>query len=204
VGPLAARLSGLDRQWGPDIPGRRSSAVLALLSADDDPQLLLTLRDPGLAHHGGQISLPGGGREELDRSPADTACRETYEEIGLPPARIDLIGQMDSRGLPVSRNQVVPVVGLWSGHDELGIDTTEVEQVLFWPVSLLADPAYRMTARHRSGYSGPAWQIDELFLWGFTAQLVDALLELGGWAGPWDGGRTTDVPPRFLGFNSEV
>jgi 8-oxo-dGTP pyrophosphatase MutT (NUDIX family) len=198
VDRLARRLRPLDPGWPTGGPGQRASAVLALLSESADPDLVLTVRAAGLAHHGGQISLPGGGREPGDARPADTALRETREEIGLSPDQVRPLGQMGLRQIPVSGNQVIPVVGLWSGQAAVApYDLGEVAQVVRWPIADLADPAHRVTARHPRGGAGPAWRFADLFLWGFTAWVVDALLELGGWWQPWDATRVADVPARF-------
>ena len=195
---LIGRLDPLETAWTPPHEGERPSAVLALLSSSEDPDLVLTLRAAGLEYHGGQISLPVGGREPEDDSPTDTALREAREEIGLLPSCVHPVGQLHTRDILVSQNRVVPVVGLWSGSDPIRVcDEVEVEQVFRWSVSDLADPANRVTARHPRGNMGPAWQIGDLFLWGFTANIVDVLLRLGGWERPWDVDRIVDVPPRF-------
>ena len=183
--------------WAP-AGTERPSAVLALLSTGGRPDLVVTVRSPGLAHHGGQISFPGGGREPGDASPAATALRETAEEIGLDPARVSVLGQLPLRPLAVSSNRVVPVVGEWDGAGDLyPADPAEVDRVVRWPVVLLADPAYRVTARHPRGGTGVAFVWDDLFLWGFTAGLADQLLRLGGWERPWDASRVVDVPARY-------
>ena len=198
VGRLCDRLDPVERSWAQPHSGERPSAVLALLSVSEDPDLVLTLRAAGLDHHPGQISLPGGGREPGDVSPTDTAVREADEEIGLSPACVRSVGQLHTRDIVVSRNRVVPIVGLWSGTDPITVcDKAEVEKILRWTLSDLADPANRVTARHPRGNAGPAWQMGDLFLWGFTAAVVDVLLRLGGWERDWDKDRIVDVPPRF-------
>jgi len=201
VAPLVGRLAPLDARWAP-VGDERPSAVVALLSLAQDPDLVLTLRASGLDYHSGQICLPGGGREPGDLSPADTALREAMEEIGLPPSSVRPVGQLRTRQIVASHNRVVPVVGLWSGTDPLSVsDKAEVETILRWPISDLADPDHRVTVRHPLGGMGPAWQIDDLFLWGFTAYVVDALIRLANWEHPWDTTNVVAIPPRFLGKN---
>ena len=196
--PLIDHLDPIETAWETPREGERPSAVLVPLSLAEDPDLVLTVRAASLDHHPGQISLPGGGREPGDLSPTDTALREAHEEIDLPPSSVRPVGQLHTRDVIVSRNRVVPVVGLWSGADPIAAcDKEEVDTVLRWSVSDLADPANRVTARHPRGSFGPAWQMDGLFLWGFTAAVVDALLKVGGWELPWDVDRILDVPPRF-------
>ena len=195
---MAARLSPLDTGWPAVVAGSRPAAVLVLLSDAADPDLVLTVRSPALSHQPGQMALPGGGREPGDVSPAATAIRETTEEIGLTAQHIRPLGQLPMRGLPINRNQVIPVVGWWPDRVGLGpIDSGEVAGVVRWPISWLADPAHRLTARHPRGSSGPAWQAGELFLWGLTAGIVDTLLRLGGWDQPWDTSRVVEVPAEF-------
>jgi len=74
------------------------------------------------------------------------------------------------------------------------VDPAETAVVARVPVADLVDPANRGQVHHPSGYTGPAFQVADLLVWGFTAGLVDALLELGGWAGPWDRNRVYELP----------
>ncbi len=178
--------------------GTAHAAVLILLSDSSAPDLLFTERAAHLRKHAGQISFPGGGREPGDVDPQATALRETWEEIGLPPERVEIIGQLPATRLPVSRFDVAPVVGRWSGRDPLvTASDREVAAIHRWSLAELADPAHRVTSRHPGGHMGPAWQFGDAFLWGFTAYLTDALLELGGWTQPWDRDRVINVPARF-------
>ena len=196
---LQSELDPADPRWGLSAPGGRDSAVLALLSLDPDPDLVITVRASGLQHHGGQLSFPGGGREPADLSPSDTALRETCEEVGIKQEDITIVGQMWMRDLPVSANRVIPIVGTWAGQACPTVRyPVEVESVVLWRVGELADPANRVMARHPRGGQGPAWMMGDLFLWGFTGGLVNALLNLGGWEREWDKTRVVDVPRRFL------
>ena len=63
---------------------------------------------------------------------------------------------------------------------------------------LLFDPANRVTWTHPAGFSGPGFLVGELFVWGFTAYLLDGLFDLAGWTVPWDGNRVADIPERFM------
>ena len=61
------------------------------------------------------------------------------------------------------------------------------------PVAALADPAHRLRVRHPSGFVGPAFVVAGLLVWGFTGGILSALLDLGGWARPWDTNRALDL-----------
>ena len=89
--------------------------------------------------------------------------------------------------LPPSGFVVTPVLGHWREPHPVGVvDTAEVAAVRRLPVAELTDPVNRFTARHPSGYRGPGFEVGGLFVWGFTAGLLDRLLRLAGWERPWD------------------
>lgn len=174
------------------------AAVLMLLSDRDNPDLVFTERSTGLRNHAGQISFPGGRRDAGDLDSAHTALREANEEIGLAPQAVRVLGQLPPARVPIGSYQVAPVVGLWSGSEPISAHSpAEVASVQRWTISELAEPSHRVTFVHPRGTTGPAWVFGEMFLWGFTAHLVDRLLTLGGWNQSWDTSRRVMVPRRF-------
>lgn len=175
--------------------GRRS-AVLIVLTADDE--VLLLERSSGLRKHSGQIAFPGGG-EEAGETPAETALRETWEEVGIDPASVRILGQLPSINIPASGFDVVPVVGWWREPGELALNAGEVASALLVPLADLADPAHRFTAQAR-GFLGPGFDVSGMFCWGFTALILDEVLRAGGWERPWDERDVRPVPERLLGL----
>jgi hypothetical protein len=98
--------------------------------------------------------------------------------------------------LPPSGFLVSPVLAYWREPGVVGpVDPAETAVVARVPVGELADPANRGQVQHSSGFVGPAFQVADLLVWGFTAGLVDILLELGGWSVPWDRNRVFELPP---------
>ncbi len=80
-----------------------------------------------------------------------------------------------------------PVVAFWRApHPVDVVDAAEVAAVARVPVAELVDPASRLQVTHPSGWTGPAFEVRDLLVWGFTAGLLDRLLALGGWERPWD------------------
>ena len=198
--PLLAAVPGLDARALsrlPVDPGARAGAVLVLLAdgEPDGPDVLLTRRADGLRHHPGQPAFPGGAQDPGDDGPVGTALREAAEEVGLEPATVRPLALLPGLWVPPSGFVVVPVLAHWEApHRVAAVDRAEVSEVLRVPLAVLADPARRLTVRHPSGWAGPGFELPGLLVWGFTAGLLDRLLELGGFARPWDASRTRDSP----------
>lgn len=116
------------------------SAVLALLfPKNNEPHVLLTLRNSYNGVHSKQISFPGGKREEFDNSFEQTALRETEEEVGISPESIQVIGQLTEVYIPPSRFLVHPFVGTCSAQPLYRPDSTEVSEIIECPISQLLD-----------------------------------------------------------------
>jgi hypothetical protein len=106
-----------------------------------------------------------------------------------------VFGQLPPVGVPVSGFDVTTVLGWWQNPTQVAaVDPGEVASVADVPVTDLADPANRVRVRHPSGYSGPGFQVGGLLIWGMTAHLVDAVLDLGGWQRPWNRSRVVAAP----------
>lgn len=176
--------------------GGRRSAVLILFGEDErGPTVLLTERAHDMRSHPGQPSFPGGRLERADRGPVDAALREAAEETGVDPAGVDVVAVLPDLFLPVGESVVTPVLGWWRAPSPVSVvDASEVASVHVVPIDELVDPANRVSARHPSGYVGPAFIIDRLLVWGFTAGLLDRLLRLGGFERPWDASRVEPLP----------
>jgi 8-oxo-dGTP pyrophosphatase MutT (NUDIX family) len=161
----------------------------------DNADVLLIQRSDGLRRHAGQVAFPGGATEPEDVSATATALREAAEEVGLQPDTVDVLTELPALWLPPSGFVVTPVVGYWRSPHPVGVvDEAEVASVHRVRVRELVDPANRFTVRHPSGFTGPGFAVDGLFVWGFTAGLLDRLLRLAGWEQPWDRTRSRPLP----------
>ena len=89
--------------------------------------------------------------------------------------------------IPVSRFVVTPVLAWWrTPHPVHALASAEVARVVRVPVTELVDPANRMLVVHPSGWVGPGFQVRQMLVWGFTAGVLSVLLDLAGWARPWE------------------
>ncbi|SHK16868.1 NUDIX hydrolase [Rhodothermus profundi] len=159
----------------------REAGVLALLFPEqDDPYLLLVARPAHLKDHGGQIGFPGGRREQGETL-QETALREAYEELGLPPERIDVLGALTPLYIPVSNYCVHPFVGCIASLPELRPCPEEVEAVLRIPLTALLDPTNRRRERwmiRGQAVMVPFFAIQHYRIWGATAMMLAELLAL--------------------------
>jgi hypothetical protein len=107
--------------------------------------------------------------------------------VGLRPDTVDVLAELPALWLAPSGFVVTPVLGYWHSPHPVGVvDEAEVASVHRVPLRELLLPANRFTVWHPSGYRGPGFAVSGLFVWGFTAGLLDRLLRFAGWEQPWD------------------
>ncbi len=195
----------------PDGDRPRLSAVLVLFGVLDhvpagtghpavarDLDVLLTRRALTLSHHPGQIAFPGGGIDPGDAGPQAAAVREAVEETGLDATGVRVLGTLPDLPVTASRNLVTPVLAWWAQPSSVAAtDPAETVDVFRVAVADLVDPDHRVTAvvRHADReYRGPAFVVDGVVVWGFTAFVLDRLFDELGWSVPWDESRTVPAP----------
>ena len=181
----------------PPPDGGRASAVLVLLGEQrpGEPDLLVLQRAATMRNHAGQPAFPGGAADPSDRDRAATALREANEEVGLDPASATVLSALPELYIPVSRFVVTPVLAWWHApHPVRPCDPAEVAHVARLPIAELVDPENRVRVRHPSGWIGPAFRVQGMLVWGFTAGVISALLDMAGWSRPWQPGRILEMP----------
>ncbi|MGB3187290.1 MAG: CoA pyrophosphatase [Ornithinimicrobium sp.] len=189
--------------------GGRASAVLILMapaqvltSATDSSAtrnspgseiaetVMLTRRAATMRSHAGQVSFPGGGQEPGDSDPVATALREAAEEIGLDAAGVSVLATLPTLHITISGYDVTPVLAWWHQPSQVyPRQPAEVDQVLRVRVADLINPDNRFRVRHSSGYIGPAFAVSGSTIWGFTAGVLDRLLDVVGLTRAWDPNR---------------
>ena len=189
------RLPGPIARLGGAAPASARRGAVLMLFADGPagPDLLLTQRSATMRSHAGQPAFPGGANDPGEDA-VTAALRESFEETGVDPASELPVALLPELFLAPSSFLVSPVLAYWREPGEVrAVDPAETATVARVPVSELSDPANRGQVRLSNGWMGPAFRVADLLVWGFTAGLVDSLLDLGGWARPWDRDRLFDL-----------
>jgi 8-oxo-dGTP pyrophosphatase MutT (NUDIX family) len=160
---------------GADLRAYTPAAVLVpLLETPSGLHILLTRRTDRLRAHPGQISFPGGRMESYDRDPAQTALRESYEEIGLAVGRITLMGALDPCRT-VTGFLVYPIVGVLAPDMAFSPDPNEVAELISIPVAIALDrKRYERKQRWMSGQLRVSHLIryEQHEVWGATARIL--------------------------------
>jgi 8-oxo-dGTP pyrophosphatase MutT (NUDIX family) len=180
----------------------RDAAVLVLFSGPQSDQpnsdlpgdvdLLLTVRASTLRHHAGQAAFPGGASDPADHGPVDTALREAREETGIDIDRLHPLATMERTFIAPSGFHVVPVLAYSADPGPVAVvDQAETAIVARVPLRAFINPANRLMVYRDSltrRFAGPAFLLNEMLVWGFTGQVISAMLDVAGWAKPWDTG----------------
>ena len=184
----------------------RDAAVLVLFSGPqdsptgglpDDADLLVTVRASTLRHHAGQAAFPGGAADPGDESPIHTALREANEETGIDIGRLAPLATLEKMFIPPSGFHVVPVLAYSADPGPVAVvDESETAVVARVPVRAFINPENRLMVYRKENtrrLAGPAFLLNEMLVWGFTGQVISAILDVAGWAKPWNTGDVREL-----------
>jgi 8-oxo-dGTP pyrophosphatase MutT (NUDIX family) len=174
--PLAELLTAddLEKQQLAGAQPLKPAAVLLLVVNRPEPAVVFTQRTTHLPDHAGQISFPGGRCDADDCSPEDTALREAREEVGVEPARVELLGRLPEYRTSTGYS-VTPVVGWAEPPLEYRPDPHEVEDVFEVPLAFLLDARnHRYESAFHRGRMRRFWAMPygERYIWGATAGML--------------------------------
>jgi len=153
---------------------RPASVLVPVMRRPQGLRILLTKRTETLRSHRGQISFPGGRREDSDASAAAAATREAEEETGIPPAAVEVIGYLDDYPT-ISRYLVTPVVGLVEDLEQVRPCAREVAEIFEVPLPFLLDSAnFERKFLSREGFNVPFFELNYggYRIWGATAGML--------------------------------
>lgn len=158
-----------------------AAVLLPIYEKEGEYYILFTKRTQKVEHHKGQISFPGGARHEQDRDLKDTALRETFEEIGVRPGDVTILGELDNMSTLTSNFLITPFVGIIPYPYEFIINEDEIEELVEVPLSALADERnYREEVYIIEGAPnmGRVYEYNGRVIWGATARILKQFLDL--------------------------
>ena len=164
-------------------PAKPAAVLIPLFAHEGSWQVLFTRRNANLPEHSGQVAFPGGRADETDRSAKETALRETYEEIGLPPQKVRLLGQLNEF-TTITNYRITPVVGIIPWPYDFVLEDHEVSRIFSIPLQWLSDPAHHEKRFRTISNDLPPLPVyyfepyDGEILWGVSAQLMLRFIEV--------------------------
>jgi len=164
-------------------PGFRPSAVLMPFFYEDDQlKVLFTVRHKDLKHHKGEISFPGGKKDDEDKDLIETALRETKEEVGIDRSQITIVGQMDDL-FTLTKYIITPYVGIITGNFKIITSDQEVFRVIKVPLSIFGKNGYFQEEEWKMTQNGASHPIFYYYwrkniIWGATAYMMNQFMEI--------------------------
>lgn len=162
-------------------PKRNSGVLLLLYPVNNIWHIVFMKRRHDGGPHSGQISFPGGREEAGDKSLIHTALREAYEETGITPEMVEVLGTLSPLHIPVSNNTVLPVVGYTKQTPAFKPDPAEVDYLIEAGLSILLMPQTakkKFTVINKVKVTVPYYEIGNHHIWGATAMILGEFLEV--------------------------
>jgi len=151
--------------------------LVPIYRSDGASHLVLTRRRSDLRRHAGEISFPGGRRDDADADLRTTALREAEEEIGLPRAQVEVIGTLPATSTFATGYEIHPFVGTIPPGVAWELSPREVDAVLELPLEQIrAGRTVTRLKRRGVTFLTDAYVVEDHLIWGATARIVEHLL----------------------------
>ena len=147
---------------------------------EGEVRVLLTRRSSRLNNHRGEVAFPGG-RVDAGETMLEAALREAHEEVGLPPAAVRVIGQLEPLSTIASQSSITPIVGVIESLPPLTPSVAEVDRIFDVSLTELIHPdCYREEIWDYPDGTFPVWffEVEDDTIWGATARMLRRLLDL--------------------------
>jgi 8-oxo-dGTP pyrophosphatase MutT (NUDIX family) len=157
-----------------------SAVLLPIYNKEGQCHILFTQRTDNVKEHKGQISFPGGARQDGE-SLLDTALRESQEEVSLSPADVEILGELDDTATLTSNFVVTPFVGVIPWPHKLKADGWETDELIEVPIATLLDKKAREDKNEVIGgkpVTSYFYHYGDRVIWGATARILRQFLEL--------------------------
>ena len=154
---------------------RICAVMLAMFEHEGEIYIPCILRPQKSRVHAGQVALPGGGREEIDKNLDETAIRETWEEIGVNISQSRIIGDLSDIYVPPSNSLITPKIAFLDKKPNYKLDPNEVDKIIEVPLSRLLgvkNHVSKTVVKNGQTIHMPAIEIEGHLIWGATARIL--------------------------------
>lgn len=175
------RLEQLNNLSYDDLLPKKAAVMMLFYPKESQTHLVLIVRNSYPGVHSSQIAFPGGKVESFDLSMADTALRETEEEIGIAKSSIQIIKEFTEIYIPPSNFLVSPFLGICTSEPTFILQPDEVAGIIELPLSIFLDDNNVVIRKLSTSYAAsidvPAFLVKEHVVWGATAMMMSELKE---------------------------
>ena len=159
---------------------KQAAVLICFFKKKDDYYLPLIRRPMNEKNHPGQIALPGGAMEE-NETLENTALREAFEEVGIIPDDVEILGKMTPLPVPVSKYVITPYIGITDNEPKWNINELEVDELIILKFEDLIDSNkgyYEDWNLNGNMLRVPIFKIMNIEIWGATAAVLSELIDL--------------------------
>jgi 8-oxo-dGTP pyrophosphatase MutT (NUDIX family) len=154
---------------------KKSAVLLLLYPSGRDVSTVLIQRPVYEGYHSGQIALPGGKFQEEDINIIQTALREAWEEVGIVPGKINIIGLLSELFIPPSNFMLTPVIAFTNERPDFKIEPREVSELIEVTISEFSDKNLKekeITLHSGRVVETPFYDIHGHVVWGATGMIM--------------------------------
>ncbi len=159
---------------------KKAAVLVCFFKRKDEYYLPLIRRPMHEKNHPGQIALPGGAMEE-NETLENTALREAFEEVGIIPDNVEILGKMTPLPVPVSKYVITPFIGITNNEPKWNINRQEVDELIILKYTDLIDSNngyYEDWNLNGNMLRVPIFKIMNKDIWGATAAVLSELIDL--------------------------
>ena len=159
---------------------KQAAVLVCFFKKNGEYHIPLIRRPMHEKNHPGQIALPGGAMEE-NETLENTALREAFEEVGIIPENVEIIGKMTPLPVPVSKYLISPFIGVAKHEPKWNINKQEVDELIILKFKNLIDSNngyYEDWNLNGNTIRVPIFKIMNKEIWGATAAVLSELLDI--------------------------
>jgi 8-oxo-dGTP pyrophosphatase MutT (NUDIX family) len=158
----------------------KAAVLIPLFCKENEYHIVFTRRSQNVMHHKGQISFPGGKPHPSDSSLRETAIRESWEEIGLNPTDVEIIGELDDTATHSSYFNIAPFVAIIPYPYKFTVNPAEIDEIFDISLLALMNKA-QVTEKEVIEDGEPTteyfYEYQGRIIWGATARILKQLLD---------------------------